>query len=103
MMAVPKSGCNIIRIAIRPKIANIKRYDLKVGLCQFRTMNSVNTNIKEDVSIKNKNVKLSILLSWIEIIVKIPIFAIAFVMWIGNNKTISLQNNAHFDKLDEEE
>jgi hypothetical protein len=52
---------------------------------------------------KNKNVKLSILLSWIEIIVKIPIFAIAFVMWIGNNKTISLQNNAHFDKLDEEE
>ena len=52
---------------------------------------------------KNKNVKLSILLSWIEIIIKIPIFAIVFVMWIGNNKTVNLQNNPHFDKLDEEE
>ena len=52
---------------------------------------------------KNKNINLSILLSWIEIIIKIPVFFIVLVMWLGSNKTIFKDNNDNFEKLDEEE
>ena len=52
---------------------------------------------------KNKNINLSILLSWIEIIIKIPAFFIVLVMWLGSNKTIFKDNNDNFEKLDEEE
>ena len=52
---------------------------------------------------KKKNINLSILLSWIEIIIKIPVFFIVLVMWLGSNKTIFKDNNDNFEKLDEEE
>jgi hypothetical protein len=52
---------------------------------------------------KNKNVNLFILLSWIEIIIKIPVFFIVLVMWLGSNKTFFKDNNDNFEKLDEEE
>ena len=51
---------------------------------------------------KNKNVNLSILLSWIEIIVKVPIFAIVVIMWLGSDKKVFKEND-NFEKLDEEE
>lgn len=36
-----------------------KTCDLKIGLCQFKTVNSSSANLKEQFSIKSKNVKLS--------------------------------------------
>ncbi|MBR1754055.1 hypothetical protein IJ732_04385 [bacterium] len=36
-----------------------KGNDLKVGLCQFKAINDTSHNLKEDMSIKTKNVKLS--------------------------------------------
>lgn len=36
-----------------------KGNDLKVGLCQFKNVNNTSNNLKEDLSIKSKNVKLS--------------------------------------------
>lgn len=36
-----------------------KSKDLKIGLCQFKSANDTTINLKEDLSIKSKNVKLS--------------------------------------------
>lgn len=46
---------NFLKELFIPNKAN----NLKVGLCQFKMTNETTSNLKEDLSIKSKNVKLS--------------------------------------------
>ena len=90
----------IVKHKFQPNPNNIKNERL------FMTLSFIISFIIDFIWImihKNKNVYLSILLSWIEIIIKIPVFFIVLVMWLGSNKTIFKNNNDNFEKLDEEE
>ena len=90
----------IVKHKFQPNPNNIKNERL------FITLSFIISFIIDFIWImihKNKNVYLSILLSWIEIIIKIPAFFIVLVMWLGSNKTIFKDNNDNFEKLDEEE